>query len=263
MQVCMVQFKKNSRRYFFSHDGIELKEKDFVVVETIRGLELGSVCKIDCQVPEEFPEIKPILRIANDKDFFDYKRNEEMKKEAFSDCKKLAIKNELDMKIVDVEFTLDHQKLHVSYEASNRVDFRQFVKDLAEIYHIRIEMRQISSRESSKILGGLGPCGLVMCCNSFLNDFDNITIKMAKNQNLSLNPQKINGACGKLLCCIRYENDVYTFLKENLPDAGDVIDVPEKGKAKVLSINVLTGDMRLKMLEDESFLNINIKDFTK
>lgn len=259
MQVCMIHFRKNSRKYFFSYEGLNINPNDLVVVETVRGLELATVDKIGMIAPKEFKEIKPILRMANEKDVFDYKKNEELKPQVIEDCKKLAIKNNLEMKIVDVEFTLDHQKLHVSYEAANRIDFRQFVKDLAEIYHTRIEMRQISSRESAKAIGGLGPCGLIMCCNTFLDDFDNVTIKMAKNQNLSLNPQKINGPCGKLLCCIRYENDTYTFLKENLPDQGDVIDT-EKGKAKVLSINVLSGDMRLKLLDDDIFLNMNVKE---
>jgi cell fate regulator YaaT (PSP1 superfamily) len=163
------------------------------------------------------------------------------------------------MKLLYCEYTLDKQKLIIYFESEERVDFRQLVKDLAEEFRARIELRQVGSRDGAKVLGGLGPCGLIVCCNTFIEEFDNVSIKMAKNQNLSLNPQKISGTCGKLLCCIKYENETYAELRKNIPDINDIVTL-EEGDGKVLSVDVLKRQVKVKMFEDEKFLTIDVAD---
>ena len=260
MNVCKVEFRKNTKKYFFNQGELVLNQGDKVVVETIRGVELGFISSTGHECPKELEaDIKPVLRVATDFDVKLYEDNLAMKPSLFRDVKEQIIKNGLEMKLVDVEYTLDRMKLLVYFEADDRVDFRALVKDLAALFKTRIELRQIGPRDGAKALGGLGPCGLVMCCNSFIDEFDNVTIKMAKNQNLSLNPQKISGTCGKLLCCIKYENDLYEEFKEGLPDVGDVVRL-EEYDAKVLSVNILKKEMRVKKLDDEVFSVVTLKD---
>ena len=258
MQVCRIQFKKTGKRYFFNPNGINVKDNDKVVVETVRGIELGTVVGDLVECPKEIEnEIKPILRLANKRDLDSFEYNKKLEPEAILKTQKLINKNKLSMKLLSCEYTLDRQKLLIYYESEDRVDFRQLVKDLAEEFRVRIELRQVGSRDGAKAIGGLGPCGLVICCNTFIEEFDNVSIKMAKNQNLSLNPQKISGTCGKLLCCIKYENEVYSSLRKNMPDVGDIVTI-EEGDGKVLAVDVLKRELKLKMLENENFININV-----
>ena len=207
--------------------------------------------------------LKPVLRIATKKDLDDYKHNIEAIPNVLEKCKFHIKHNNLEMKLLNCEYTLDRAKLIIYFEADGRVDFRQLVKDLAEEFRVRIELRQVGSRDGAKVIGGLGPCGLIMCCVTFIGEFDNVSIKMAKNQNLSLNPQKISGTCGKLLCCIKYENEVYQELRENLPDVGDFVTT-EEGQGKVLSVDVLNRRVKVKY-QDEKITIVEAKNvkFTK
>lgn len=260
MDVCRVQFRKVGKKYFFNPNGIEVKDKDFVVVETVRGMEMGQIVGelVPCN-PEMEKDIKPIIRIATKKDMDNFTQNRKNEKIALEKCSNLIRKNKLEMKLLYCEYTLDRQKLIIYFESEDRVDFRQLVKDLAEEFRVRIELRQVGSRDGAKVLGGLGPCGLIVCCNTFIEEFDNVSIKMAKNQNLSLNPQKISGTCGKLLCCIKYENEVYRELRANLPDVNDIVRL-ESGEGKVLSVDVLKRELKVKMFEDEKFVTVGIDE---
>lgn len=260
MDVCRIQFRKVGKKYYFNPNGIEVKDQDLVVVETVRGVEIGRVVGGLVKAPAELEnDIKPILRIANKKDLDTYEQNQKNEVIALEKCSKLIRKNNLEMKLLYCEYTLDRQKLIIYFESEDRVDFRQLVKDLAEEFRVRIELRQVGSRDGAKVLGGLGPCGLIVCCNTFIEEFDNVSIKMAKNQNLSLNPQKISGTCGKLLCCIKYENEVYKELRVNLPDINDIVTL-ESGDGKVLSVDVLKREVKVKMFEDEKFVTASINE---
>jgi cell fate regulator YaaT (PSP1 superfamily) len=190
-------------------------------------------------------ELKPIIRLATEEDIKDSLENEKLEPEVLVTTKKLVIKNELEMKVLGAEYTLDRKRLLIYFEAETRIDFRNLVKDLSESYHTRIELRQIGPRDAAKMIGGIGPCGLILCCSTFIGEFDAVSIKMAKNQNISLNPQKISGVCGKLLCCIKYEDDVYTELKETLPDLNEVVKT-EKGEAAVIDVNILGQKVKVK-----------------
>ena len=260
MDVCRIQFRKVGKKYFFNPNGIIVKDQDLVVVETVRGVEIGKVVGELVEAPAELEkDIKPILRIATKKDLDNYEQNQKNEVIALDKCSKLIKKNNLEMKLLYCEYTLDRQKLIIYFESEDRVDFRQLVKDLAEEFRVRIELRQVGSRDGAKVLGGLGPCGLIVCCNTFIEEFDNVSIKMAKNQNLSLNPQKISGTCGKLLCCIKYENEVYKELRVNMPDINDIVTL-ESGDGKVLSVDVLKREVKVKMFEDEKFVTASINE---
>lgn len=260
MKVIKVQFKPVGKKYYFSPNNIDVKDNDKVVVETIRGIELGNVIGdiTDIDEKELFSELKPILRIATKKDLEDYKIAKEKEKGVKEKTKGYALSNGLEMKILGCEYTLDLGKLIIYFEAEGRVDFRQLVKDLAEEFKVRIELRQVGPRDGAKFIGGLGPCGLKICCVTHIDDFDNVTIKMAKNQNLSLNPQKISGTCGKLLCCIKYEDDVYKEARQDLPDIGDTVKTKD-GIGKVIGLDILKGLIQVKY-PDEKFETINKKD---
>lgn len=259
MNAVKIKFKTAGKIYFFNPQNLKLKDKDFVVVETVRGIELGRVVGevFDIDVKELVAELKPVIRVATPEDIKNYQENNTKQEEVLSKCKKYIVKNQLDMKLVSAEYTLDKSKLIIQFEAEERVDFRNLVKDLAEEFRVRIELRQIGSRDSAKVIGGLGPCGLVMCCNSFLNEFDNVSIKMAKNQNLSLNPQKISGTCGKLYCCLKYEDEVYKEMRVNFPDVGDTVALID-GNGKVLSSDVINGVLKVKYFEDDRIVITSI-----
>lgn len=260
MMVCRIQFKKVGKKYYFNPNNINVSDGAFVVVETVRGVEVGRVVGDLVEIDEAtMHEIKPILRLATKKDLDNFEYNKKLEKTALEKCGVLVRKNKLEMKLLDCEYTLDRQKLIIYFESEDRVDFRQLVKDLAEEFKVRIELRQVGSRDGAKTLGGLGPCGLIVCCNTFIEEFDNVSIKMAKNQNLSLNPQKISGTCGKLLCCIKYENETYAYLRKNLPDVGDIVRL-EEGEGKVLSVDVLKQQLKVKMFEDEKFVTVGLSD---
>lgn len=260
MKVCRIQFKKVGKKYYFNPNNINVTDGSFVVVETVRGVEVGRAVGDLVEIDETtMHEIKPILRLAHKKDLDNFEYNKKLEKAALEKCCVLVRKNKLEMKLLDCEYTLDRQKLIIYFESEDRVDFRQLVKDLAEEFKVRIELRQVGSRDGAKALGGLGPCGLIVCCNTFIEEFDNVSIKMAKNQNLSLNPQKISGTCGKLLCCIKYENETYAYLRKNMPDVGDIVRL-EEGEGKVLSVDVLKQQLKIKMFEDEKFVTVGLSE---
>lgn len=263
MRACEIRFRSAGKRYYFDPLDFEIEQGDYVVVETIRGIELGEVVSPEIKIEDDFGsrELKPILRIATEADIKASSDNEEEEKEVIQTTKRLAKKNELEMKILASEYTLDKDCLVIYFEAEGRVDFRQLVRDLNSVYKTRIELRQVGSRDAAKFIGGLGPCGLVTCCKTYIGVFENVSIKMAKNQNLSLNPEKISGACGKLLCCIRYEDDYYNELRENMPDVGEIVETPA-GKGKVISVQLIQRKIRVIFPEGNAE-TYSVKDIKK
>ena len=239
-EVVGVQFKQVGKKYFFDPNGFSLTMGDCVLVETIRGMEFGTVVIGPRWVDEEdvFLPLKPVLRIATEEDVQKHQQNKADEGYAMEVCEQLIIKNKLEMQLLGCEYTFDRTKLIFYFTAEGRVDFRQLVKDLAYTFRLRIELRQIGVRDAAKMIGGLGPCGRVLCCTSFLGEFATVTIKMAKNQQLSLNPSKISGICGKLLCCLKYENETYVELMKRLPDVGNRV-LTELGEGRVRSINMI------------------------
>ena len=253
MKAIKVQFKTLGKRYYFGTQGLKLKNGTPVIVNTIRGVELGHCVGeiFDLKLEELTSELKDVVRIATNEDLKKYNDNKKKEPEIVSKTKDLAKKHNLELKVLEAEYTLDCSKLIIYFESEGRVDFRELVKDLAEEYHTRIELRQVGSRDGAKVFGGIGPCGLIVCCQTFITEFDNVSVKMAKNQNLSLNPVKISGNCGKLLCCINYENDMYKELRKYAPDVGDIVETSE-GDAKVLSCDVLNRNLKVKYLNEDN-----------
>ncbi len=248
IKVTGVRFKNVGKIYYFSPNGLELKAKDKVIVETARGLECGEVTFSDRSVPDDeiTSELKPVIRLATEKDLRTVEENKEKEKAAFDICLKKIEAHKLKMKLVDVEYTLDRHKILFYFTADGRVDFRELVKDLASVFRTRIELRQIGVRDESKMVGGLGICGRPFCCNTFLGDFQPVSVKMAKEQSLSLSPVKISGTCGRLMCCLKYEQDAYEHLLRVTPKNGAVVDTPE-GKGTVIDFNLLTGILKIRL----------------
>ncbi|HSH25996.1 MAG TPA: stage 0 sporulation family protein [Massilibacterium sp.] len=238
--VVGVRFKKAGKIYYFAPDELNIVKGCFVIVETIRGIEYGKVVTDVKQVDEEdvVLPLKKVLRIADEADRDVVLENQSAAKEAQEICVKKISEHGLEMKLVDVEYTFDRNKVIFYFTADGRVDFRELVKDLASIFRTRIELRQIGVRDEAKMLGGIGPCGRMLCCSTFLGDFEPVSIKMAKDQNLSLNPTKISGLCGRLMCCLKYENDGYEVAKKALPDLGEYIETA-LGSGKVVGLNIL------------------------
>ncbi len=251
MKVALIKFKEAGKKYYFSYEGLDINLEDKVVVETARGFEIGIVYMFkEIEASDLTSELKPVLRLATSDDIEQDEKNQALEPEVIEHTKKLVKKNELEMKVLDAEYTLDRKRLLIYFSADGRIDFRQLVRDLSEVYHTRIELRQIGPRDAAKMIGGIGPCGLILCCTSFIGEFETVSIRMAKNQNLALNPQKISGVCGKLLCCIRYEDEAYTVLKEVLPDVHEYVKT-EKGKAYVLDINILGQKVKVKYMDED------------
>ena len=250
--VVAVKFRSAQKHYHFDPGDLEVKHGDRVIVETSRGVELGIVRNGKFEVSEkEFGKnIKPIIRLATPEDIEKDKENIGRRDEAVRLCKQKIAEYDLQMKLIDAEYTFDDAKLIFYFTAEKRVDFRELVKDLAGHFHVRIELRQIGVRDETRILGGFGPCGRELCCKGWLTDFEPVSIKMAKVQNLSLNPSKISGCCGRLMCCLKYENETYTELKEGLPDAGEIVETKE-GLAKVYDVNIFNGTVRVRYIEEE------------
>ena len=248
IKVTGVRFKTVGKIYYFSPNGLSLKPKDKVVVETARGLECGEVTFSDRSVPDDeiTSELKPVIRVATEKDLRTVEENKEQEKAAFDICLKKIEAHKLKMKLVDVEYTLDRNKILFYFTADGRVDFRELVKDLASVFRTRIELRQIGVRDESKMVGGLGICGRPFCCNTFLGDFQPVSVKMAKEQSLSLSPVKISGTCGRLMCCLKYEQDAYEHLLRVTPKNGAVVDTPE-GRGTVVDFNLLTGILKIRL----------------
>ncbi|MCI5582824.1 MAG: hypothetical protein MR357_03825 [Anaeroplasma sp.] len=262
MRAIRVQFKPLGKRYYFSVGKLNVTDKTMVIVNTIRGIELGYCVGEIFDLPEEelTSELKDIVRIATAEDKKNYDKYKNMEPDVVEKTKYYAKLNNLEMKVLEAEYTLDGSKLIIYFEADGRIDFRELVKNLADEYHTRIELRQVGSRDGAKVFGGIGPCGLIVCCKTFITQFDNVSVKMAKNQNLSLNPVKISGNCGKLLCCINYENDNYTELRRYAPDVGDIVETNE-GPAKVLSCDVLNRNLKVKYVdEDNKFGYLKLDD---
>ena len=253
MNAIKVKFKPLGKRYYFGTAGLNLKDGDEVIVNTIRGVELGFCCgnPFDLDEKELTSELKDIVRIATRTDKENYLKNKAEEADIIKNTKDISKELELPIKVLEAEYTLDKSKLIVYFESENRVDFRELVKRMADIYHTRIELRQVGSRDGAKVFGGIGPCGLIVCCKTFITEFENVSVKMAKNQNLSLNPVKISGNCGKLLCCINYENELYKELRKYAPDIGDIVKTAD-GPAKVLSCDVLNRNCKVKYIEEEN-----------
>ena len=267
MKAIKVRFKPVGKRYFFGTAGLNLRDGMEVVVNTIRGLELG-VCSgevFELDAKDLTSELKDVVRIASKHDKENFAKNKAEEPAVVEHTKKFSKELELPIKVLEAEYTLDKSKLIIYFESENRVDFRELVKKLAEVYHTRIELRQVGSRDGAKVFGGIGPCGLVVCCKTFITEFDNVSVKMAKNQNLSLNPVKISGNCGKLLCCINYENDLYKELRQYAPDIGDIVKT-EEGPAKVLTCDVLNRNLKVKYIEEDNkfgYLKLDDVEFVR
>ena len=243
-----VRFKANGKSYYFSPGDLELQQGDYVIVETARGTECGEVAKGPHDVPDSsiVKPLKTVTRMADAVDVRRMQQNRADEKRAFSVCEERIAKHKLDMKLVDVEYTLDRNKILFYFTADGRIDFRDLVKDLAGVFRTRIELRQIGVRDESKMLGGLGICGQPFCCSRFLRDFQPVSIKMAKEQGLSLNPAKISGSCGRLMCCLAYEQPAYEYLNRITPGVGSIVKTPE-GVGAVVETNVISGTLRVRM----------------
>lgn len=246
--VVGVRFKKAGKIYYFDPDNIDIKKDDFVIVETARGVEFGQAVVGIKEIREEeiVQPLKRVLRVATIEDAKTNEENLNKEKEAFEICLKKIECHNLDMKLIDVEYTFDNNKVIFYFTADGRVDFRELVKDLAAIFKTRIELRQIGVRDESKMIGGLGPCGRTLCCSSFLGEFAPVSIKMAKEQSLSLNPSKISGICGRLMCCLKYEHEMYEEILERLPNIGSIVMTPN-GKGIVVETNTLLEIAKVKV----------------
>ena len=240
-KVIGVRFRRAGKVYFFSPGKLEIHHGDNVIVETARGVEFGNVVTGPREVEEEriSQPLKSVIRIANKDDYRREEKNREKEKEAFSICQEKIRKHGLEMKLIDAEYTFDNNKVLFYFTADGRIDFRELVKDLASVFRTRIELRQIGVRDETKIRGGIGICGRELCCHTYLTEFAPVSIKMAKEQNLSLNPSKISGVCGRLMCCLTNEEQNYEELNSRLPAVGDTVTTPEKLKGDVQAVNVL------------------------
>ena len=240
-KVIGVRFRSAGKVYYFAPEDLEIYQGDHVVVETARGVEYGYVVLGMKEVEDEriVQPLKPVMRVATPEDDEKAEKNREKEKEAFKICLEKIRKHGLEMKLIDAEYTFDNNKVLFYFTADGRIDFRELVKDLAAVFKTRIELRQIGVRDETKILGGIGICGRPLCCHSYLADFVPVSIKMAKEQNLSLNPTKISGVCGRLMCCLKNEQETYEELNSRLPNVGDYVTTPDGLKGEVNSLSVL------------------------
>ncbi|SFA55317.1 Cell fate regulator YaaT, PSP1 superfamily (controls sporulation, competence, biofilm development) [Anoxybacillus pushchinoensis] len=263
-EVVGVRFKKAGKIYYFDPGDLPISNGDYVIVETVGGIEFGKVVVAKKQVDEKdiVLPLKKVIRMADQKDKLVVEENKQAAEEAYDICLKKVEEHGLEMKLVDVEYTFDRNKIIFYFTADGRVDFRELVKDLAAIFRTRIELRQIGVRDEAKMLGGIGPCGRMLCCSTFLGDFDPVSIKMAKDQNLSLNPTKISGLCGRLMCCLKYENDEYETAKEQLPDLGEMIETP-LGLGKVVGLNILERVLQVELVEKDRVVEYTIDELIK
>lgn len=252
-EIVGIRFRKGGKVYYFSPEGIKFEVGESAVVETVRGMECGLVVIANKYIEDNAisSPLKPILRKADEKDVKAVERNRQREKEAFKVCEeKIKLRN-LKMNLVDVECTFDNNKLLFYFTAETRIDFRELVKDLASIFRTRIELRQIGVRDEAKVLGGLGICGREFCCKAHMGDFNPVSIKMAKEQGLSLNPTKISGTCGRLMCCLKNEQPAYDELLKITPKVGALVVTPNGEKGKVIDANLITGKLRIKTEKSE------------
>ena len=247
-EVIGVRFKEVGKVYYFDPNNLKLKQDAVVIVETSRGIECGRVAIANKEVPDEeiVHPLKKVIRVATKDDMRKLEENARKEKEALKICEQKVAEHGLEMKLVDVEYTFDNSKILFYFTADGRVDFRALVKDLASVFRTRIELRQIGVRDESKMLGGLGVCGRPFCCSSFLGEFHPVSIKMAKEQGLSLSPTKISGTCGRLMCCLKYEQEAYSDLLKHTPKVGAIVKTP-LGRGLVVESNLLTRTLKVKM----------------
>jgi cell fate regulator YaaT (PSP1 superfamily) len=248
--VVGVRFKKAGKIYYFDPSDLPVEKEHSVIVETARGVEYGRVVigRRDVGESDVVLPLKRVIRIADSKDAAIVEENKQAAKDAIGICQQKINDHQLRMKLIDVEYTFDRNKIIFYFTAEGRVDFRELVKDLAGVFRTRIELRQIGVRDEAKMLGGIGPCGRILCCSSFLGDFEPVSIKMAKDQNLSLNPTKISGLCGRLMCCLKYEHDQYESKKDELPRVGSIVITP-MGNGKVLSYQVDERKVKVQLFD--------------
>ncbi len=265
IKVIGVRFKKAGKIYYFDPLDYIVEKDSAVIVETARGIEFGQ-CVVgirEISDKEIFSPLKPVIRVASQKDLDRHRQNKEKEKEAFTVGEKKIEDHHLEMKLVDVEYTFDHSKVIFYFTADGRIDFRELVKELATIFRTRIELRQIGVRDEAKMLGGIGICGRSLCCSTWLGDFNSVSIKMAKEQNLSLNPSKISGICGRLMCCLNYEQETYEEIRYRLPKVGAVVETSE-GKGTVIGNNVIKESVRVRIhdTDDERIESFEIANVT-
>lgn len=247
-EVVGIRFKEVGKIYHFSPNNIKFSIGDKVIVETARGVECGTVATANAELDDEaiVAPLKPVLRLATDADLKKVEENKEKEKNAFKICEEKIAKHGIDMKLIEVEYTFDGSKILFYFTADGRVDFRELVKDLASVFKTRIELRQIGVRDEAKMLGGLGICGRPFCCNSYMGEFQPVSIKMAKEQGLSLNPTKISGTCGRLMCCLKYEQDSYEHLMKITPKAGALVETRD-GRGIVTESNLISGIIKVRL----------------
>ncbi len=253
-KIVGVRFRTAGKVYYFGPKNLELKVGDDVIVETARGIEMGKVAIGPQEVADDevVQPLKNVQRIATEEDHKRVAKNKDKEKEALKICQEKIRKHNLEMKLVDAEYTFDNNKLLFYFTADGRIDFRELVKDLASVFRTRIELRQIGVRDETKIMGGIGICGRPLCCSSYLTDFVPVSIKMAKEQNLSLNPTKISGVCGRLMCCLKNEQETYEYLNSQLPNVGDTVTTPEGIRGQVKSVNVLRQLVKVLIEQDDT-----------
>lgn len=252
-RVIGVRFRQAGKIYFFSPGKLHIKKGDKVIVETARGVEFGRVVSAPREVPDEeiMQPLKSVIRIATEEDKRNEEKNREKEKEAFDICQEKIRKHNLDMKLINAEYTFDNNKVLFYFTADGRIDFRELVKDLAAVFRTRIELRQIGVRDETKIRGGIGICGRPLCCHTYLSEFAPVSIKMAKEQNLSLNPTKISGVCGRLMCCLTNEEETYEELNSRLPAIGDYVTTRDGLKGEVQSVSVLRQQVKVVVTLDD------------
>lgn len=264
IKVIGVRFRQAGKIYNFDPAGLDIKRGDNVIVETARGVEYGYVVDDIKEVEEEtlVMPLKPVMRVATEEDHKKAQENTEKEKKAFKICKEKIIKHGLEMKLIDTEYTFDNNKVLFYFTADGRIDFRELVKDLAAVFKTRIELRQVGVRDETKMLGGIGVCGRPLCCNTYLSEFIPVSIKMAKEQNLSLNPTKISGICGRLMCCLKNEQEAYEHLNSNLPDVGEMVKTFDGFKGEVVSVNVLRQKVKIvvEQNDEREIKEYSIKD---
>ena len=262
MNIVEVKFDYNNTVSFFRNDKLNLKKNLTVIVDSDKGLQFGKVINIVEDVASfENVSLYNVVRVTSKKDYLHHLENKKMESIALKKCREVVSQTDLNMSIIDAYYNFDRSQLLFRFIADERVDFRQLAKDLGAIFHSRIELRQIGIRDKAKEVGGLGPCGRLLCCTSYLKNFDSITINMAKNQNVSLNPTKINGVCGRLLCCLRYENDYYASMKKVMPKLGSTINYQDK-KGKVISVDFLKKKYVIE-LESKEKVEVDLNESKK
>lgn len=259
IEVIGVRFKSVGKVYYFDPKGTTFELDDYAIVETARGVECGEVVMVNRSIEDEkvVSPLKPVIRKATQNDLDIVEKNRKKEAQAMTICEEKIAKHKLEMKLIDVEYTFDNSKILFYFTAESRVDFRELVKDLASVFRTRIELRQIGVRDEAKMLGGIGICGREFCCSTFLGEFQPVSIKMAKEQSLSLNPTKISGTCGRLMCCLKYEQDSYEELLKITPKVGAYVDTPE-GRGNVEEVNLLTGKLSVRLAKSKESAPVTV-----